>query len=160
MSLTPALVTAAVTALTTSAVAPLPTDPDLSWMSGYWLDCSGSREASETWSDPRAGLMVGHAISLSPSGRPGFELAFITPSSQGLLYVVLPSGGEQTAFRLSDHGEGFVVFSNPDNDFPNHIRYEYDGVRLKARIDGEIDGQARSVEWAFDPAPLNSRCPT
>lgn len=32
--------------------------PDLSWLAGYWLDCSGGREASETWSDPRAGLIV------------------------------------------------------------------------------------------------------
>ena len=38
-----------------------PAAPDLSWLAGYWLDCSGGREASETWSDPRAGLVVGHA---------------------------------------------------------------------------------------------------
>ena len=42
-----------------------PAAPDMSWLAGYWLDCSNGREQSETWSDPRGGLIVGHAMSLS-----------------------------------------------------------------------------------------------
>ncbi len=155
MSLLPALAAAFLTTATPAH------DPvaGLAWMSGYWLDCSNGREASETWSDARGGLMVGHAISLSPSGRPGFELAFIAPAAEGPVYVVMPSGQAQTTFVMSDHGEDFVVFSNPDNDFPTHIRYERDGDGLKARIDGEIAGTPRSVEWRFDRRDLNARCP-
>ena len=41
-------------------------------------------------------------------------------------------------FTLTEQGEDFVVFSNPDNDFPTHIRYERDGDGLRARIDGEV----------------------
>lgn len=44
------------TALMTAALLQAPaTAPDMSWLAGYWLDCSGGREASETWSDPRLG---------------------------------------------------------------------------------------------------------
>jgi len=39
------------------------------------------------------------------------------------------------------------------------VIYERDGDALKARIEGEIDGQARSMEWNFSAAPLNTRCP-
>lgn len=60
---------------------------------------------------------------------------------------------------LTEQGEDFVVFSNLDNDFPTHIRYERDGDGLRARIDGEIAGTPRSVAWRFEAAPLNSRCP-
>lgn len=158
MYLLPALA-AAFLATTTPDQDPV-TLPDLSWMSGYWLDCSDGREASETWSDPRGGLMVGQSLSVSASGRPGFELAYIVVLPAGPAMVVLPSGQQQTTFAMSDHGEDYVVFSNAENDFPTHIRYERDGDGLRARIDGEISGAPRSVEWRFDAAPLNARCPT
>lgn len=133
----------------------------LGWMSGYWLDCSDGREASETWSDPRLGLMAGHAVTVSPQGRVGFELAFVATLPDGAaVYVVKPSGQDEVRFTLTEQGEDFVVFSNPDNDFPTHIRYERDGDGLTARIDGEIAGSPRSVEWRFEAAPLNARCPS
>lgn len=156
MSLLPTLAAALLTT-TTPAQDPV---AGLGWMSGYWLDCSNGREASETWSDARGGLMVGHAVTVSPQGRVGFELAFIAALPDGgAAYVVKPSGQDEVRFTLSEQGEEFVVFSNPDNDFPTHIRYERDGDGLKARIDGEIAGTPRSVEWRFDRRDLNARCP-
>jgi hypothetical protein len=132
----------------------------LGWMSGYWLDCSEGREASETWSDPREGLMAGHAVTVSAQGHVGFELGFIATLPDGeAVYVVKPSGQDEVRFTLTEQGEDFVVFSNPDNDFPTHIRYERDGDGLRARIDGEISGTPRSVEWRFAAAALNTRCP-
>jgi hypothetical protein len=157
MSLLPALAAAFL-----STATPVQ-DPiaGLGWMSGYWLDCSDGREASETWSDPRVGLMAGHAVTVSPQGRIGFELAFIATLPDGAaVYVVKPSGQGEVRFTLTAQGEDFVVFSNPDNDFPTHIRYQRDGEGLKARIDGEIAGTPRSVEWRFEAAALNTRCPT
>lgn len=133
--------------------------PDVGWMAGYWLDCSNGREASETWSDPRAGLMVGHAVTVSARGRPSFESAYIHAAPAGLTYSAQPNGAPPTAFVLIDSGPGRAVFSNPENDFPHRIIYERDGDTLKARIEGVMDGQPRSMEWTFTSAPLNSRCP-
>ncbi|MBX9801786.1 MAG: hypothetical protein K2Y04_03375 [Caulobacteraceae bacterium] len=138
--------------------APAAPVPDLSWIAGYWLDCSGGREVSETWSDPRAGLMVGHAVTLT-RGRVSFELAHIGPTPQGPAYVAQPGGSPPTAFVLAETGPARVVFANAENDFPTRIIYERDGDALKARIEGEIGGQARSMEWNFTAAPLNTRCP-
>ena len=42
-----ALLTALSAAVLLQATPPAPA-PDLSWLAGYWLDCSGGREASET----------------------------------------------------------------------------------------------------------------
>lgn len=78
--------------------------PDLSWLAGYWLDCSGGREASETWSDPRAGLIVGHSVTVR-NGRSGFESARIAPLTDGgLAYFAQPEGAPATPFRLVDSG--------------------------------------------------------
>ena len=130
----------------------------LSWMSGYWLSCDGGREVSETWSDPRAGLMAGHALTVA-RGRVSFELSHIGPTPQGYGYVAQPGGSPPTLFVVAETGPMRVVFANAENDFPTRVIYERDGDALKARIEGEIDGQARSMEWNFTAAPLNTRCP-
>ena len=147
--------TAALLAALLTQAAPA---PDLSWMSGYWLTCADGREASETWSDPRGGLMVGHAVSLE-DGRASFEVSHIGPTPQGFAYVAQPGGAPPTVFVVAESGANRVVFANPDNDFPTRIIYERDGNALNARIEGEIGGQARSMAWEFRSVPLNTRCP-
>ena len=131
--------------------------PDLSWMAGYWLDCSGGREVSETWSDDRAGLMVGHSVTIS-QGRASFEVSHIGLTPQGFAYVAQPGGAPPTVFPVIDGDANRVVFSNPENDFPTRVIYERHRDALKARIEGVIDGQDRSMEWNFRAAPLNTRC--
>ncbi len=149
--------TAAIFAAVLMQSAPAPS-PDLSWMAGYWLDCSQGREASEAWSDPRAGLSVGHAVTLS-RGQVSFEVSHIGPTPGGFAYVAQPGGAPPTAFLLIESGPQRAVFANPENDFPTRVIYERDGDALTARIEGEIDGRARSMEWSFTAAPLNARCP-
>ncbi|MEN5170724.1 DUF6265 family protein [Brevundimonas pondensis] len=149
------------TALMAAALMQAPTSaPDLSWMAGYWLDCSGGREASETWSDPRVGLLVGHSVTVR-NGRSGFEFARIAPLQDGVLaYVAQPAGAAPTPFRLIESGPQRVVFANPANDFPHRILYQRAGDVLTARIEGADDDETRSAEWTFNKAQLNARCPT
>ena len=82
--------TAALLAAALMQAAPAPS-PDVSWMAGYWLDCSGGREASETWSDPRQGLSVGHAVTVS-DGEVSFEVSRIGATPAGFAYVAQPGG--------------------------------------------------------------------
>ncbi|WP_313101766.1 DUF6265 family protein [Brevundimonas sp.] len=152
-----ALLTALSAAALIQAAAPA---PDLSWLAGYWLDCSQGREASETWSDPRAGLMVGHTVTVR-NGRSGFEFARITRLQDGALtYVAQPAGAAPTPFRLIESGPQRAVFANPANDFPHRILYQRAGDVLTARIEGANDDETRSVEWNFNKAELNARCPS
>ena len=156
-----ALLTALSAAVLLQATPPAPAPaPDLSWLAGYWLDCSRGREASETWSDPRAGLMVGHTVTVR-NGRSGFEFARITRLQDGVLaYVAQPAGAAPTPFRLIESGPQRAVFANPANDFPHRILYQRAGDVLTARIEGADDDETRSVEWIFNKAELNTRCPS
>jgi len=48
-------------------IRPLKSAPqvaDLSWMAGYWLECSPRGEATETWTDDRGGVMLGLSKSI------------------------------------------------------------------------------------------------
>jgi hypothetical protein len=126
-------------------------------MAGYWLDCSGGREASETWSDPRGGRMVGHALSVRGEDV-SFETSSIGPYGDGLAYFARPGGGDLTVFPLAERSEGRAVFENPQNDFPTRVIYHRIGEVMTARIEGQIDGQPRAMEWRFQKAELNARC--
>lgn len=133
---------------------------DLSWMGGYWLDCSGGTEVSETWSDPRAGLMVGHSVT-TRAGRSRFELAHIRYLPDGAIaYVAQPGGLPPTIFKVQEIGPDRVVFANPENDFPHRIIYQRHKDQLQARIEGADEDETRSAQWTFNKAELNSRCPS
>ena len=132
--------------------------PDLSWMAGYWLDCSGGREASETWTDPRGGVLVGAATTLR-NGRVGFEFARIAPIDGVLAYAAQPDGAPPTVFPLIEATESRAVFQNPDNDFPQRVIYERTGQVLIARIEGRMGDREQAMDWRFDKAELNTRCP-
>ena len=142
------------------AFEPVP-DPmaRLGFMSGYWLDCTGAREASEAWSDPRIGLMAGHAVTVR-GGRSGYELSYIRADDQGRpVYHAQPEGYDRVAFPAIEVGDNRVVFENLANDFPHRIVYERVGDVLSARISGADDDPERSAQWRYNLVPLNSRCP-
>jgi hypothetical protein len=144
----------------TLAPASAPGAPDLGWLAGYWLACDSGREVSETWSDPRGGVMLGTSLTLGRSGRLSWEQARIGPSSSGggISFFASPSGQPPAEFALSRSAPDEAVFENPGHDFPQRLIYRRAGDRLTARIEGEADARALAVEWTYRAAPLNARC--
>lgn len=136
-----------------------PTIDDLGWMAGYWLSCDGGREVSETWSDPRGGLMAGVTVTVGQSGEGSLEFTRIWPVGEGLAFLAQPSGVPATVFPLIEAGPGRAVFENPDHDFPQRVIYRRDGDVLTGRIEGVQNGREASMEWVYLAAPLNARCP-
>lgn len=139
--------------------APITAD-QVSWMSGYWLTCEGGREVSETWSDPRGGLMVGNSVTLQ-GDRVGFELSRIAPTAPGagVGYFAGVEGAPAVVFAAIEAEGTRVVFENPENDFPQRVIYERVGDVLNARIEGGEGDRMQVVEWAYRKAELNARCP-
>ena len=151
------------TALMMTVALQAETRPSLDWMAGYWLVCEPGREVSEVWTDPRLGLLVGMTVTIR-DGRVGFEQSRIAPTGPAadapLAYFAQPDGAPVTVFPVVASGPDRVVFEQPaDDDFPKRIIYERDGDALNARIEGEIGGETRTVEWRFRKAELNARCP-
>jgi hypothetical protein len=144
-------------ALLLAASAAVSPAPDLSWLSGYWLSCDGGREVSETWSDPRAGLMTGSSITLR-KGRASYEFARIDRGDTGLIFHAMPSGQAPAQFALKTSGSQEILFENPAHDFPQRVMYRREGNVLHARIEGTMDGKIASMEWEYQLKPLNSRC--
>lgn len=54
---------------------------------------------------------------------------------------------------------GPLSAENPDNDFPQRVLYERTGDVLTARIEGRLGDRERAMDWRFEKAALNTRCP-
>jgi hypothetical protein len=131
--------------------------PDLSWLSGYWLSCSDGREVAETWSVPRAGMLVGSTVTFE-GDQVSFEYARISSTNGGLSYFASPNGQAAVAFALKDASDNRAVFENLKHDFPQRVIYERRGSELRGRIEGMQDGKPLSFEWQYRSVNFNARC--
>jgi hypothetical protein len=133
---------------------------DASFLAGYWITCAGGREVSETWSDARGKVLIGTTVTLE-RGAVSWEYNRIVQSGAGLSFFATPAGQRTTEFPLNPakSGPNRLVFENLSHDFPQRVIYVLDGKRLKARIEGTIGGKAEAMDWNYDGATLNQRCP-
>lgn len=124
------------------------------WMSGYWLSCQDG-EAAENWIGAGRGVLLGTNLSGG-----GYEFLRIAENESGdIVYYSMPGGrAPPTAFALTAHADQRAVFENPAHDFPKRIIYERDGEVMVARIDGG-EGSEQAMEWRFQRAELDARCP-
>ena len=143
--------------LAAAQVAATPVPADLNWLSGYWLSCEGEREVAEIWSDARGGVLFNTTINLRGE-RVSSERTVMTMVEGRLAFVYEPTGAN-VVFPMTEIEARRAVFENPDNDFPQRVIYSRTDDVLTGRIEGTIDGQPRSMEWVYQAAELNTRCP-
>ncbi len=135
--------------------APAPDVATLSWLSGRWAGSQeGNRDGRDLDRAPR------RDAPRRPSGRQesgrtvSFEFLRIEAVPEGLTYFASPQGRPATPFRAIENTKGRVVFENKEHDFPTRVLYwlSPDGM-LHARIEGTLQGQAASEEWAWKRQP-------
>ncbi|GAB5404702.1 MAG: hypothetical protein Aurels2KO_29330 [Aureliella sp.] len=125
---------------------------DLDWLAGSWMgqDDQGS-VTEEFWMKPRGTLMLGGNRTVRASGKTSFEFMRLQTMENGIDYLASPSGRAPTAFRMTtlDPHYQIAVFESGANDFPSRITYDRNGNEMIARIDGQIGGQPRSMQWTW-----------
>ena len=138
-------------AATTAAAAAADEDPlaSLDWIAGTWAGTSGNVRQMEHWSDADGGILLGVHRDVFGDGRSFFEFLRIERRGDDVVYVAMPRGKGETAFKLTEHGDHRAVFENPDHDFPTRIVYERVGDILSATISGPANGETRSSGWSW-----------
>ena len=122
---------------------------ELGWMSGRW-EAAGEngRWTEESWSAPRAGIMLGHSRSGRGEALREFELLRLQAGEDGVpVYLAQPGGAPAVPFRLTAHDANSATFDNPGHDFPQRIRYQRNGESMTATISA-IDG-THAMSWTF-----------
>lgn len=131
----------------------------LAWMSGCWLSETPRRSIEETWMVPRGGSLLGVNRTVVGGKTVAWEFLQIREvRPDTLAYIAAPSGQAQAMFPFEAATEGEVSFWNPEHDFPQRISYKLVAPdSMTAHIEGDVDGQARSAEFAFRRVDCSGR---
>ena len=141
----------AATALALPAVAAPADDVGrLAWMAGSWIEEKDGVTTRETWLPPLGGVMAGAGQTNAPGKQPSIEHAKITAEPAGATYTTVVRGQRPTAFVLKPGlPDGEAIFETPAHAFPPSVNYRRCGAELCARIEGTLQGKARSFEWRY-----------
>jgi len=123
----------------------------LAWMTGHWSGTQDQVRMEEVWMAPEGGMMLGMHRDVFAKDRAFFEFLRIAEENGRLTYFAQPKGRSPTTqFSLKSQEEKKVVFENPAHDFPQRILYWRKGATLHARIEGTVQGEEKSQEWAWE----------
>ena len=127
----------------------------LGWITGCWLQVRANGRVDEQWLAPGGGMMLGMSRTLKDGKVREYEFLRIAPGPDGrLAFIATPSGQAEASFPLKEVTDDMVVFEDPAHDFPQRILYKrVSSTTIIARIEGNIGGQARAVDYPY------SRCP-
>lgn len=148
------LVVISATAAGRSFYAPPQPDPRLrrlDWLVGDWSTSpeDSASATEEHWMAPSTASMFGIGRTLKDGEEVFVEYLRIAAEADGVVYYAAPQVRlPATAFRAIEYGPGRAVFENLEHDYPQRIVYELQfGGAIKARIEGEVDGELKSSEW-------------
>ena len=120
------------------------------WLQGCWQTTRGEATIEEQWMAPRGGTMLGMGRTVRGGKIAEYELVLIKEQGAALAYEAHPSGQPSATFLSTTASDTSVVFENPKHDFPQRVGYQRDGSEgLQAWIDGEVNGKARRVDFAY-----------
>ncbi len=129
---------------------------DLSWLAGCWESNRAGRISEERWTTPKGGMMLGTGHTIKDDKTTEFEFMRIHEEKGDIFFTAKPSGQPEASFKLialTGGKDGKAVFENPQHDFPQRVIYgkQPDGSLL-ARIEGEMNGQKRGIDFPFKRA--------
>lgn len=128
----------------------------LVWMSGSWAGTKDGVHSEEHWSTPKGGMLIGMHRDVKDGRAVGFEFFRIQMQDGVITYLTQPGGKPATPFAAKELGPKRVVFENAAHDFPQRIIYwQTKPNELRARIEGTIDGNLESEEWAWTSSSLS-----
>ncbi|NQE63104.1 DUF6265 family protein [Caulobacter sp. RHG1] len=124
----------------------------LAFLAGCWtLTRPSGAKIEEQWLAPAAGTMLGMSRTVRDGKLREYEFMRIVPGDDGKpRFVAIPSGQAESAFPVKEIAENAVTFEAPEHDFPQRILYRLlDKDTLVARIEGSVNGQARSADFPY-----------
>jgi len=126
---------------------------DFAWLAGCWTSNRAGRVGEERWTTPKGGMMLGTGQTMKDGKTVEFEFMRIHEEKDGIFFTAKPSGQPEDSFKLVSFKDGEAVFENPQHNFPQRVIYGrgLDGS-LQARIEGEMNGQKRGIDFPFTRA--------
>lgn len=142
------------------AAAPTPSTPPAievvaAQLAGCWEQSLPNGRTVEMWMRNDSGMALGMSRTVRDGRVTEYEFLMLRQNPTGVDYVAQPSGQPTATFALKAFGDDATVFENLAHDFPQRIIYRWpDRDTMIARIEGQMGGQAKGVDFTY------KRCPT
>jgi hypothetical protein len=118
---------------------------DMDWLVGCWESADGS--SKEVWVREPDGALIGFSVAVSDSAVKFYEVLRIVANQDGeLAYTAYPKDQSPTTFVQLDAANAYVLFSNPDHDYPQEIAYRLEDARLHATISARNGRNPKSFD--------------
>jgi hypothetical protein len=135
-------------AMIATAATPAPGPVMPGWLAGCWTEQKGPNWTEECWTGPRAGNMMGSGRNGRGEEVRSWETMQVERKSDGsLVFYGSVKGSQRVAFTASGSGLREIVFTNPQHDYPQRIRYWREGMDLNAEI-SLMDG-SKAHSWHY-----------
>jgi hypothetical protein len=103
----------------------------LAWLEGCWRGSVNQRDYREHWMPLRGNLMLGMSQTVFQGKTQDFEFLRLESRPDGIYYVALPGGKNETAFKfagqtvmtIGDRNDDAFPFTHPTLEFPQKITY-------------------------------------
>ena len=106
---------------------------ELNWLAGCWETTDS--KTIEVWVVDSERSLIGFSVTIGDSRLGSYEVMSIKQSENGSWeFTAHPSGQAAATFLAVEINDNSVIFSNPEHDYPQEIRYERQGRRLLAKI--------------------------
>lgn len=117
---------------------------------GKWKMDFDKADIYEEWSIINNTELIGKSYSLDNEIQEISETLYLKKFDDTWAYVAIPKNQIITLFRLIESSSNRFVFENKEHDFPQRIIYKFleDG-KLRASIEGEINGELKRKEFSF-----------
>jgi hypothetical protein len=131
----------------------------LAWLQGCWRAAGAEAGSGEQWTAPAGGTILGLSRTVKGGKTVAHEFMQIRETTPGkLAFIAMPSGQATTTFALVQSSDTHVVFENLAHDFPHRVIYRHDGgAKLDARIEGEIKGKPKAVDFPMQRTSCEAR---
>jgi hypothetical protein len=123
---------------------------DFKVMAGCWESRDDSQKLliSEQWMSPAGTSMLGIGRTVKKDKTTDWEFMRIEQRPDGIFYVAKPKANStETDFKLISTDSSKFVFENKAHDFPQRVIYTVTKDTFTGRIEGEINGKPRAVDF-------------
>jgi hypothetical protein len=118
----------------------------LAFLAGCWAEPGDGLR--EQFTAPTANLILGTSRYVRAGKVVQFEFHRIALEDGGATLTPYPNGKASVPFAADTLQDGYVVWANPEHDFPQRIIYDgREAGALTATIEGPRDGGTARTSW-------------
>jgi hypothetical protein len=126
---------------------------DFKVMAGCWESRDDSKKLliSEQWMSPAGTSILGMGRTVKDGKSIDWEFMRIEQRPDGIFYIAKPKANStETDFKLISTDASRFVFENKSHDFPQRVFYTVTKDTLTGRIEGEMNGKPRGVDFPMN----------